>query len=337
MKIIEENVKINVLTQKESYICGISTKSHVLFEIKTEKKDEIERPPIELSIVMDTSGSMSGSKLKFAKKAVRKCIKHLTKEDTLNLVTFDSSAKIIFANGDLSDKKSLEEITDKITSGGSTKISNGLELGYKLLENSKSNNTKRIFLFSDGQDDDKSALSKLCQQAEGYTSKGVSISTFGIGSDFDENLMRKVSVSGQGDYYFLDTDKSIPANVSKAIHGLMSLTGSGSCIKIRGKNGVMVKRFVTSDHVDLTEGYKFGDLHSNNLKQVLIEIEVSPSKEEKVIGLTYELSYLSDENKQCSVKGTHEFDFTEDESKVKKDEDKVMISLLCSESEEIVR
>jgi len=128
----------------------------------------------------------------------------------------------------------------------------------------------------------------------------VTISTFGIGEDFDEELMKGISESGLGDYFFIDSGKNIPGFVSKAIHGLMSIIGTNSCLKVRGKNGVIVKKYLTANKVDMLEGYCFGDLNSGNLKQIIVEIEVSPTKEEKTIGVTYELSFIEDSEKKSN-------------------------------------
>jgi len=72
--------------------------------------------------------------------------------------------------------------------------------------------------------------------------------------------------------------KKISAHTSKEMHSFMSVIGTNGVLKVRGKNDVTVQRFITTDYVDLVEGYKFGDLSSGNIKQFLVELEVSPKK-----------------------------------------------------------
>jgi len=70
----------------------------------------------------------------------------------------------------------------------------------------------------------------------------VKISAFGIGKSFDEALMRGLAKHGNGEYFFIDAANSIPKIVSKAIHGLMDVTAINTSIKIRGHDGLLVKK-----------------------------------------------------------------------------------------------
>jgi len=95
-----------------------------------------KKQPLEISIVMDVSGSMSGTKLESAKKAIKKVLKHLTPEDKVHLVTFNGGSYTIFKNGDLREKENLQSQLEKLKASGSTNIMSGLKKrGYSLIMN----------------------------------------------------------------------------------------------------------------------------------------------------------------------------------------------------------
>jgi hypothetical protein len=146
--------------------------------------------------------------------------------------------------------------------------------------------------------------------------------------------MRSIAFNGKGNYYFIDDEKKILAHTHKEMFGFMSVIGTNCNLKVRGKNEVIVNKFLTTEKVDVKEGYNFGDLTSNDTKQFLVEIECSPKKEESVVGIIYKLSYLVGDEKIVK-KGEFVMDFTDDDSKIKDINNKVKIALLVDKSDYI--
>jgi len=80
--------------------------------------------------------------------------------------------------------------------------------------------------------------------------------------------------------------------VNKALKNLLSLVATDTILKLRGRNGAILKKIF--GHSDLISGAKLGDLHNNNLRQILCEIEINSSIEQtqEIEFLNCELSYL---------------------------------------------
>jgi len=262
-----------------------------------------QRPPLHVSVVMDRSGSMHGDKLKHAKRAVRKLIKHLNVNDTLHFVCYDSDVATVFSNGDLSPegKADLENRVREITANSATNLCGGLERGVQLLRSAPTGETKRVFLFSDGlvnagvQD-----ASSILQRIDRFHNEdGVTFSAFGIGRDFDESLMTQIARRGNGSFEFLDKPNDIPSQVSKSVHGLLALSGFDATLQLHPSAGCTVTNIacVDAEEEDAQEVslIELGDLHSNNTRQVLMRVAVSTklsSTEEQQV-LEYELQYCS--------------------------------------------
>jgi Ca-activated chloride channel family protein len=113
---------------------------------------ETKRPPINLAIVLDRSGSMdSGHKLKNAKLAIKKVIEALGADDILHLVLYGSEVELAFQNASVKDRESLLARVDQVVTEGMTNMHAGLDKGSQVVsEYAKQGYTNRIFLFSDG-------------------------------------------------------------------------------------------------------------------------------------------------------------------------------------------
>ncbi len=114
--------------------------------------DVIEVNDLSLSLVLDRSGSMEGSKLVDSKNAIRNCILQMDDTVRFSFVTFESSARLECA---LTDSKYLVmNLVDGVQTTGGTHISSGLSTAIDSLRGT--NGTRVIILLSDGADSDES-------------------------------------------------------------------------------------------------------------------------------------------------------------------------------------
>jgi len=277
---------------------------------------------------------MGGSKIENSKAAIKKIIENLFGEDKLHFIVYDSTVDIIFENGDLTEKDSLMKQVDAVNVRGSTNISAGLEAAMKILLKYKSEGPlQRIFLFSDGLANcGLQTHQQLFDLTKDIHKKSITTCTFGIGSDFDEELMKGIAEYGNSYYFYIETSDQIERYVSAVLGALLGVIGKDAVLKIRGKNGGVVKKIFAFD--DLVKGAIIGDIKQNNLKNILVELDVNPNanvNEEEI--LQYELSYIPrKESEPIKVLGTMKLTNTDDESKVQEKNVEVMISLTIQQS-----
>jgi len=263
-------------------LSGIVNSTQLLFSVHTGH-DDMKRPPLTLAFVLDRSGSMSGDKLDNAKKAIVKVIEALAEDDTLHLVVYGTKVEVTFENADLTNKTKLINHVKSIGTSGNTNLWGGLEKGAELVNKyKKPGYISRIFLFSDGLVNegvkDKAQIIELTEKNI-YTELDIKVSAFGLGNDFDEEIMKGIADKGRGSYFFIEGSQAIPQFVGIALKGILKLVGSDAVLRIRGLKGSVVSKIY--GHKDLIKGAELGDLSQDDVRRVVCELEVKPSSGEK--------------------------------------------------------
>ncbi len=163
------------------------------------------RTPLQIALVIDRSGSMSGEKLQITKAAVAQFIRSLEPDDRVSVVTYDDHVDLLC--GLDAPNESLARRVEALQPGGSTDLYGGWVTGAKVVGRGG-----RVVLLSDGQANvgrftDADSLS--LHAALSYEKYGVTTTTIGVGRDYDEGLMAGMARAGGGAHYFAHTASSI--------------------------------------------------------------------------------------------------------------------------------
>lgn len=174
------------------------------------------RPPLNFASVLDVSGSMQGFKLDQAKEAVRLAVHTLHHDDIFSLATFSDKVHCPFKPVAIREGSaaSIESALKDIHSGGMTALSDGLAEGIKNALRSKMD-TNLVLLLSDGQANvGETDLEMIGQQALQARQQDLTVSTLGVGLDYNEALMTEIATQGGGRFYHIDHAGKIPAFVA---------------------------------------------------------------------------------------------------------------------------
>ncbi len=182
------------------------------------------RAPLSLAVVIDRSGSMSGVPMQNAKAAAADLVDRLGPADAFTIVTFSSGDETVMpiSRATSANKAAARDAISRIWDDGGTCISCGLTRGENELSHSPViGGLRRIVLISDGQANegiwDRGELADL---ATATASHGDSISTVGVGLDFDELTMIHLAEVGRGAYYFVENTANLAAMFDNELTGL---------------------------------------------------------------------------------------------------------------------
>lgn len=272
---------------------------YLYVDLKAERSEkERERSPMNIAIVIDRSGSMADkNKLEYVKKAVNYIIDQVNEEDYVSVVMYDDYVDVLQRSQHVTDKYELRDKISHITPGGWTNLSEGMFEGYYQVEKNFSRGyVNRVFLLTDGLANrgitDRYELADRVRQKNRMD--GITISTFGVGNDFNENLLADLADYGKGNYYYIRNSYDIPEIFASELRDIHNLVGQSTKIRVKFPNDYLTINKVFGYPYDVQGNdlvIDFKDVFSEQTKSVLIKFDIKRAIDRKLdfeTELTYE-------------------------------------------------
>src|ERR1700675_2780451 len=213
----------------------------VKIDLESEPGRRPNRLPLNLAVVIDHSGSMAGAKIEKTKQAAMQLIDQLTSQDNLALVEFDDRVDVLFPSQHVLDREALKAQVQRIEPGGSTALYAGVESGGKevLKIESRTDRINRVILLSDGLANvGPSSTSDLKALGRSLSRQGISVSTIGVGDDYNEYLMAGLAEASDANYYYVKDTEKLPEIFRKELGELRMVAARGVRIEIVCPDGV---------------------------------------------------------------------------------------------------
>lgn len=224
--------------------------THAIFTFAPPAIDAKTRPALNLSIIIDRSGSMSG-RIDTVKKGVKRLISFLGDQDQVSLVVFDDRVDKLAAptRTDAAGKAALLQQVNSIYIGGSTNLSGGLFAGLSFLkETPLAGAVARALLFTDGQANqgivDPIELARSALEFR----NGIGIATFGYGHDYNSKLLTEIAQGGGA--YHIDTADKILTAFGLELGGLVATYGQNVELRLKPGEDVTIEEVLNDVTVD---------------------------------------------------------------------------------------
>jgi Ca-activated chloride channel family protein len=239
-----------------------------------------ERKRMNVVLVIDRSGSMADeNKLEQVKNAAAEIVNNMNAEDRLAVVIYDDSIQTLIPSGPVENKERIKEAIYNLEPGGSTNLCGGLRQGFEeARRNFKENYVNRIILLSDGlanagiTDPDQ-----IDAEAKRIRANAITISTMGVGTDYNENLMANIADYSGGNYYYISKEIDMAAIFRKEWNLMQSVVATNAHASIDLAEGVDVTDvagFKWEKHGN-TLTVQVPDVYSGETKRVLVQLRAS--------------------------------------------------------------
>jgi Ca-activated chloride channel homolog len=209
-------------------------------------KRKMKRTPLNLAVVLDRSGSMTGAKIEKARQAAMGLVDQLAPGDYFSLIAYSDCAEVLVPAQQLEDKEAVKSRISRLRPGGSTALYAGVQLGATQLERHlSSRRINRVILLSDGLANvGPSSTQDLRQLGRALSERGVSVTTIGVGDDYNEDLMAGLAEASDANYYYVKDTEKLPQIFAKELGELMTVAAREVRIEIVCPKGVKPIGFI---------------------------------------------------------------------------------------------
>ncbi|MDR1650099.1 MAG: VWA domain-containing protein [Synergistaceae bacterium] len=244
---------------------------------------EKRRIPLAVALVLDRSGSMSSDgKMENARLGAMEALKMLGDRDVATVVAYDTSASVVVPAHPASDKTAFSGAISRLRPEGSTALYDGVRVGADQLRPfMKEGYIPRVILLSDGiANVGPSSTHELATFGRALAERGVTITTIGLGLDYNEDLMTVLAAESGGNAYFARHAKTLPEIFARDMEDAVTLTARKVRVTLNCGDGIRPIGAVGRSALPEKDGSeeKSVEISIDNLygteKYALFEIEV---------------------------------------------------------------
>jgi Ca-activated chloride channel family protein len=276
----QDRIKLAVEPSQSVLAAGEANKAYLRVKLEGVAASEaVSRPPVNVSLVIDRSGSMRGPKMEQAKAAAILALSRLSRQDRVSVIAFDHQVDVIVPAGPFEDFNEMKRRIDAIYARGQTAIYAGVrQAGESVGEAVSPERISRVILMSDGLANvGPSSPGELERLGRELGSRGISVTTIGLGLDYSEELMTRLALASDGNHAFVENPEQLADIFNKEFGDVLSVVGQDVDIEIDCPEGVTPLRGLGRDvkidgrHVS----FRLNQIGGQQERYIVVELEVA--------------------------------------------------------------
>ena len=292
-------INLKLTPQRNALLKGFDNEFYALLQLidNNENQENSSKKNLNLSIVLDKSASMSGQPFEEAKKAAIMIIQKLRPSDSISVVAYDDNVDLVVPSIECVDKINIIRAINSIQVAGATNLHGGWLMGAEQVALKKSNKSiNRVLLLSDGNANSGLMspvdISRQCSQ---LSETGITTSTYGLGHDFNEDLMVKIANSGLGHSYYGQTSQDLMDPFNEEFQTLINTVATEIKVKEEYPNYINVQLMNNYQRTD--DVFRLPDLAEGGEGWALFKININQSNisDQKIEVLRCNISYRDTE------------------------------------------
>ena len=255
--------------------------AYVKVTLAADRVVAANRPSVNLAIVLDRSGSMHGDKIVKAREAACEAIRRLDAKDIVSVVVYDNKSEVIIPAQHVTEKEALIARISSIEPRGCTALFDGVSAGATELRKFKGKcEISRVLLLSDGQANvGPSSPDELGRYGALLMKEGIAVSTIGLGMDYNEDLMTRLSQKSDGNSYFVENSNDLPRVFARELGDVLSVAATKVALKVRFGAGFTPVALIGRDGriLDGVVSIDLNQLYGGQEKYVIVKCDAAPA------------------------------------------------------------
>ncbi len=280
--------QVTLTTRLNKTFVPVTSTQQLIYALITARPGEsVSRARMRLNFgfVLDRSGSMRGIKIQRLIEAVRLALGRVSPDDLISVTIFNDNAKVIAPSAPMSEQRALGDEIARIRAGGGTQLSRGLSLGLReVYRHFDGNRVNQVILLTDGQTyGDEEQCLRLAKEAGEHR---IAIQAFGLGSDWNEQLLDEMAQRSGGASDLIETADEITPLFTQTVERSQKAIVRNARLTLRLVSGVVPRQVWQVTPVIANLGYapisehdvqvELGELDAEQGKSLLVELIVPP-------------------------------------------------------------